>query len=67
MKAFDRITEGVEPEKEWMAPYLTDLVDKSKAARAAHPEKTVCVTFALYTEGQRNLIRELSGEPVTFV
>jgi hypothetical protein len=49
-KAFDAIFKEEEPAKELLGPYISDLVNKTKAVRAANPEKTVCVAFSLYIE-----------------
>jgi len=56
-----------EPPRESYAPYLTDLVNKTKQARAANPDQTVAVAFALYRKCHRDFVREITGEPVSFV
>jgi gluconate kinase len=42
-------------------------VNNAKKARKENPNKTICVAFALYRKGWRDLIRKLSDEPVSFV
>jgi len=47
--------------------YLDSLTEQVKATRAANPTKTVAVAFALYTKSQREYIRKITPEPVSFV
>ena len=46
------------PPRETYGPFLGDLVRKVKEARAANPDKTVAVAFALYSKSMRDYIRE---------
>jgi hypothetical protein len=66
-KGFEATLDCIEPETGLMEPYLDQLTEKVKEARAANPTKTVAVAFALYLKSSRDYIRKITPEPVTFV
>jgi len=43
------------------------LVNRAEKARKENPDKTIAVAFALYRKSDRDFVREITNEPVSFV
>ena len=63
---FETIFANKQPTEAMYGPYVLDLIKKAADARAANPDKTVVVAFAVYKKAMRDFVRKNSKEPVSF-